>query len=283
MTPARTRAKSGSPEKKVKVEGGEIAFETLGRGSPILFIHSAIADRRMWDHDFARYANDHQVVRFDLRGFGRSTPATGPFSCGDDIASLLDHLHASPAFLVGSSMGGAFAIDFALAHPDKVRGLFLAAPGLSGGLLPPFDPAEQAAFDYDETKSKEVAESWGRKDAERAFELLRALWCAALDGPNLELFRTMVRENAAEVFEDRSFRHARRAPPPLDLLPSLRVPTTVLVGDRDNPSSIPFAQHIARAIPNARLVTVPGADHLINLSQPDRFHAELRSALDATE
>jgi 3-oxoadipate enol-lactonase len=279
MTPTRSRTRGHRPGTKVKVDGGELAFDVAGEGPPILFIHSAIADRRMWNHEFDRFSDDHQVVRFDLRGFGQSSAATKPFSCVDDLRAVLEHVHASPAFLVGSSMGGAFAIDFALAHPEMVRGLLLAAPGLSGGLSPPFDVEEQAAFEYDEKKSKEIAETWARKETARAFELLRALWCAALEGANLELFRTMVQENPAEVFEDRSFRHARPAPPPLGLLPSLGVPTTVLIGDRDNPSSVPFAQRIAQTIRGARLVTVPGADHLINLSQPDRFDTELRAAL----
>jgi 3-oxoadipate enol-lactonase len=70
-------------------------------------------------------------------------------------------------------------------------------------------------------------------------------------------------------------------PPAHPRLGAIRVPTTVLVGDRDNPSSVPFAKRIAAAVPGARLVNVPGADHLINLSRPEAFDRELAAALQS--
>ena len=263
----------------LKVAGGQLAYETMGHGPPVLFIHSVIADRRMWDREFPLYAGDHQTIRFDLRGFGGSAPATAPFGYGEDIRSLLAQLRVDRPYLVGSSMGGAFAIDFALENPDMVRGLFLVAPGLSGGFEPPFDPAELAAFDYDEKKSQEVAQAWSRGDASTAFELLRQLWCSALEGPSLELFRRMVEQNAPEVFDNRSMQHATAVPPAAGRLATIQVPTTILIGDRDNPSSDCFAKRIARSIAGARLVPVHGADHLVNLSRPDAFDAALRAAL----
>lgn len=262
-----------------EVSGGRLAYETEGRGPPVLFVHSAIADSRMWGREVSRYSADYQTIRFDLRGFGGSSPASAPFSYVQDIASLLAHLRVNRPYLVGSSMGGAFAIDFALEKPQMVRGLFLIAPGLSGGIEPPFDPEEGAALEYDEEKSQEVARAWSKGDAATAFELLRQLWCVALEGPSLELFRKMVQENAAEVFDNRSMQFATAVPPAAARLGTLRVPTTVLVGDRDNPSSDVFAKRIARSIPGARLVTVPGGDHLINLSRPREFDEALKAAL----
>lgn len=245
----------------------------------MLFIHSAIADSRMWVREVALYSADHQAIRFDLRGFGGSSPASAPFSYVEDITSLFVHLRVNRPYLVGSSMGGAYAIDFALEKPEMVRGLFLIAPGLSGGIEPPFDAEEGAALEYDEKKSQEVAQAWSKGDAAAAFELLRQLWCSSLEGPSLDLFRRMVQENAAEVFDNRSVQLATAVPPAAARLGNLRVPVTVLVGDRDNPSSDVFAKRIARSIPGAHLVTVPGADHLINLSRPLEFDRALKEAL----
>ncbi len=263
----------------LKVTGGQLAYKTAGQGSPVLFIHSVIADSRMWDREFPLYSADHQTIRFDLRGFGGSSPASAAFSYVEDIKSLLAQLRVHRLYLVGSSMGAAFAIDFALENPEMVRGLFLVAPGLSGGFEPPFDPEEQAAFDYDERKSQEVAQAWSRGDASTAFELLRQLWCSALEGPSLELFRRMVEQNAPEVFDNRSMQHATAVPPAAGRLATINVPTTILVGDRDNPSSDCLAKRIARSIAGARLVTVHGADHLVNLSRPDAFDEAFKAAL----
>jgi 3-oxoadipate enol-lactonase len=279
MSAPRTGQTRESTHATLEVPGGHLAYETSGQGPAVLFIHSVIADSRMWDRELTVFAQDHQSIKFDLRGFGGSTPAAGPFSYDDDILALLTHLRIQRVFLVGSSMGGAMAIDFALAHPDRVTGLFLAAPGLSGGFEPPFSSQEQSAFDFDERKSQEIAEAWSKGDASRAFDGLRELWCAALEGTNLTLFRQMVERNVAEVFDNRSMRHATSPAPAASRLPTIRTPTTVLLGDRDNPSSDCFAQRIAAAVPGARLVTVPGADHLINLSRPRDFDSLLSAAL----
>jgi 3-oxoadipate enol-lactonase len=279
MTPERQTKTGAAVRAKVEVAGGHIAYETVGRGAPVLFLHSVIADSRMWDRELPIYSVDHQAVRFDLRGFGGSSPASAPFSYTDDMRTLLQHLEVERPFLVGSSMGGAFAIDFALENPQMVRGLFLVAPGLSGGFEPPFEPQELAAFEYDDKKSQEISSAWSKGKTSEAFELLRQLWCSALQGSSLELFRKMVLENTPEVFDNRSMQHAATPAPAAGRLSTIQVPTTVLVGDRDNPSSDCFVRRIVRSMPGARLVTVHGADHLVNLSRPSEFDQALVAAL----
>ncbi len=267
----------------LEVPGGHLAYDSSGTGTPVIFIHAAIADRRMWQHEMDIFARDHQVVSFDMRGYGDSAPASGAFSCVSDIRALVSHLDLKKPFLVGCSMGGGFAVSYAIAYPDDVRGLLLAAPGVSGTPFEAFSKEELPAFEYDEEKSKEIANAWAEGKAAEAGALLRKLWCSALTGKNLELFRKMVEQNQAEVFTERSMQHLEGGTPAYGLLGTIRVPTTVLVGDRDNPSSIPFAKLVSRSIPGARLVTVPGADHLINLSRQDVFEAELRAALSNVE
>jgi pimeloyl-ACP methyl ester carboxylesterase len=283
MGAAAKRAQGARIRGSIELAGGPVAYEAGGEGPPVVFIHAMIADGRMWEREFERYSAGHQCIRYDLRGFGGSLPASAPFSYVEDLGSLLSHLGVRRPFLVGASMGGAVAISYALERPDSVRGLFLVAPGLSGGFEPPFEPAEQAAFEYDERKSREVARAWAQGDKSTAFELLRQLWCTALTGRSLALFREMVERNSAEVFEDRSLKLAISAPPAAGRLPTLRVPTTVLLGDQDNPSSECFATRIAGAIPGARLVRIRGADHLVNLSSPIAFDAALDAALAATD
>ncbi len=263
----------------VEVPGGRLAFQAAGRGDPVLLIHSVIADSRLWDREFPWLSKKHQTIRYDLRGFRASTPASAPYPLIGDVERLLDHVGVDRVFLVGSSMGGAIAVDYALAHPDSVAGLFLSAPGLTGGVLEPYTPEELASFQRDDKLSREIFAAWQAKKTDLAIDLLRQLWCSALEGEALERWRTMVAENAIEVFTDRSLARAEPRPPSEKRLSEIRVPTTVAMGDRDNPAQVFFARRIVRAIPGARLISIPGADHLVNLSTPDVFAAALNEAL----
>lgn len=263
----------------LEVPGGTIAYEERGQGSPIVLLHEGIADRRMWDREFPLLAREHRVVRYDLRGFGGSPPARSAYSAVRDLEALLEHLRLERPLLVGPSMGGRIALDLALAAPGRIGGLLLIAPGYSGM---DYDhvPGGKATFERDERLSKAAADAWAAGNLEQATEHLRELWASALTGPALDHFRTMVRENASEVFADRSGQHEERVgAPAAGRLPEVRVPTLILVGDRDNPAMPHAANYLARGIPGAEVRLVPGADHLLNLSKPEAFDAAIPAIL----
>jgi 3-oxoadipate enol-lactonase len=261
------------------VPGGQLYFESAGQGPAIVFIHAAIADRRMWNREFELYAKDRTVVRYDVRGLGRSPPATDAYSDVDDLRSLLEYLKIPSATIVGCSNGGRIALDFALEHPHTVNALLLVAAGVSGFDLE-LAPEGKPVFEEDMARSSKIPAAWaaGRKD--EALEALRQYWTSAQEGANAELVRTMMRENAGEIFSDASARHNRALDPPAAArLKSIQVPTVVLQGDRDEPSMTFISRYVAREIPHARFVPVPGADHLVNLSRPTEFDRALRELL----
>lgn len=261
--------------KTLEVAGGSLSYEEAGRGRPIVLLHEGIADRRMWDREFAHLAQSHRVVRYDLRGYGRSPAATAAFSPVRDLLTLLDHLKLDRPLIVGPSVGGKIALDLTLAHPGRVGALLLVAPGYSGM---DYDhvPGGKATFERDETLSKAAADAWSAGKLAEATEHLRQLWASALTGSARSLFETMVRDNAVEIFEERSGRHeTREGAPAAGRLKEIRVPTRILVGDRDNPAMPHCANYLARGIAGAQVVLVPGADHLLNLSRPDAFDSGL--------
>ena len=264
---------------RLEVPDGRIDYEVAGDGPGLVLLHAAIADLRMWDREIDRLAPDHRVVRFNFRGYGGSLPASAPFSRVRDLEAVVVHLGLDRPVIVGPSVGGRIAIDFALERPDAVGGLLLVAPGLSG-FEAELEPAGAAAYAADERRSREVAAAWKAGDRATAIELLRTLWCPALTGAALDRFRQMVEENLDEVFDDRSERwDTLPDPPAARRLGGIDAPTTVLIGDRDNPVMGYFAEYIARQIPGAVRVKVPGGDHLLNLSRPDAFDAGLASLL----
>jgi len=143
-------------------------------------------------------------------------------------------------------------------------------------------PGGKATFERDERLSKAAADAWAAGKLEEAIEHLRQLWASSLTGSALDLFRTMVQDNAKEVFEERSGRYeTREGEPAAARLTEIRVPTRILVGDRDNPAMPHCANFLARGIAGATVQLVPGADHLLNLSRPDAFDTALRGFVES--
>ncbi len=155
------------------VHGTQLYFEVAGTGQALVLLHEGIADHRMWDAQFAEFARQYRVVRYDARGFGRSPMPPEPFFRHEDLRGLLEALGIDHAILLGASMGGATALDAALTYPQMVDALVLAASGLGG-------------YDFsDETKQKwaEIDAAYERDGVAQAVEFELQMW---VDGP----FRT---------------------------------------------------------------------------------------------
>src|SRR5437763_1678419 len=94
------------------VENGELFYEVAGRGHPLLLIHAGVADRRMWDDQFAAFAGRFRVIRYDTRGYGLSRTEPTAFSNRQDVADLLRHVGVERTHIIGVSRGGQIAVDF---------------------------------------------------------------------------------------------------------------------------------------------------------------------------
>ncbi len=118
--------------------GGELYYEAAGAGVAVVLVHGLALDARMWDDQVPALEDIARVVRYDLRGFGRSTrDADTSYSHADDLWRLLDHLGIDEAVLVGLSMGGRVVVEATLAVPERVRALVLLDAVLDGV---PWDP-----------------------------------------------------------------------------------------------------------------------------------------------
>lgn len=120
-------------------------------GAPVaVILHSAVTDRRSWREVAARLAPRVAVITYDRRGFGETGPAAARFSHLDDILALLDAVADGPVWLLGNSAGGGLALDAALAEPDRVAGLVLVAPAVSGAPAPTLDAATERLVSFGE-------------------------------------------------------------------------------------------------------------------------------------
>src|ERR1019366_6054351 len=158
----------------VNREGSQLFGERWPGGSPVVvLLHAGVADRRCWSKVAEELAGPPTVVAYDRRGFGQTASSHTPFSHVDDLVAVLDEVGADSAWLVGNSMGGGLALDTALMVPDRVEGLVLLAPAVSGAPEPAWDAEIQPFEDG-------ITRAWAEKDLDEVNRLETWLW---LDGP----------------------------------------------------------------------------------------------------
>ncbi|MFB7516865.1 alpha/beta fold hydrolase [Streptomyces sp. NPDC056144] len=236
-----------------------LSHDLAGQGpSTVVLLHSGVCDRRMWDGQFHALADaGHRVVRCDLRGFG-DTPVDAPHTHAEDVRALLDHIGADRAAVVGSSFGGAVALELAARHPDRVTALALLAPA-SPCMVP----------------SEELRAWGGREDAlleagdiDAAVELNVDTWL----GPEAdEAARALVRRMQRRAFDVQLAAEFGADDPEVtrDELARIAAPALVVGGAHDVPDFRAVAADLAELLPAARRVDLDWAGHLPALERPD--------------
>ncbi|MBI2719869.1 MAG: alpha/beta fold hydrolase [Rhizobiales bacterium] len=117
----------------LEAHGGRHHFMMEGEGSAVVMIPGFTLDTWMWEAQATAFSQRHRVIRYDLRGAGKSSVPADPYRYEEDLVALLDHLEIETAHVIGLSLGGAIAIDFALTHPERVRSLVpVAASAVTG-------------------------------------------------------------------------------------------------------------------------------------------------------
>jgi pimeloyl-ACP methyl ester carboxylesterase len=254
------------------VQGGRLYYEVAGTGAPVVLIHAGLWDSRIWDAQWDAFARRHTVIRYDLRGFGRSDRFERPFSARGDLAALLEHLHVPSAALIGASIGGALAIDFALERPGMVDALVLVASGLSGDETP----------DDEETLRLvgEAQQAFEAGDLERTVDAELRIWAPLRTEPDVEhRIREIAQDNRHELTLDWKL-SAELDPPAAERLGQIGVPTLVVLGERDAAVMNVIGDKLANGIRGARKQVIAGADHLPNMRRPEEFN---RIVLDFLE
>jgi 3-oxoadipate enol-lactonase len=244
-------------------------MERAGEGSPVVLLHEGIGDSRMWEPQWAAYAERFHVVRFDMRGFGQSPPAVGSFSLSGDLVDLLDSLELGPAALIGMSLGGSVAMETTIARPDLVSRLVLVGSGLRG-----FEMNDETKAGWDEEEA-----ALERGDDDEAVEINMRMW---VDGPSRtpdqvdpEMRRKIaeMQRRAIEIWREagEEGNHDPLVEDWGDRLGEISVPTLVLVGELDRPEMREIAERLEAEIPNSRRETISGTAHVPNMERPEEF------------
>ncbi|MCX7522929.1 alpha/beta fold hydrolase [Microbacterium sp. STN6] len=253
------------------VPGASLYFETDGHISrpAILLIAAGIASLRMWDELVPALADDHFIIRYDMRGTGQTQTENVPFSDREDALSLLDHLGVERAVVVGSSRGGRLAIDLALDAPARVSGLVTIGSGPGGFVETELTDAEDAAFDR-------IDDAYEAKDWHRLVALETELWCVGpvrqrdgLDPAFVERAYELNRPNAVHQAEAPVV--VALDPPAFERLGDIRVPALVTVGEYDLSVALAQQAFLADMIPDAAGYIFSDTAHLPSVEHPDEF------------
>ncbi len=253
----------------VKSGKTKVYFDEAGTGEALVLIHAGIADRRMWDSQFAAFSESFRTIRYDLRGFGETLCPDEEYFDHDDLYEILDALKLDKAILVGASNGGRVAIDFALTYPSMTSALVLVSSAVSG-----YEPPA------------EIQNAWAAEDAAYeqggafpAAEIALRTW---IDGPHRTpvdvdiYFRERVREMLLATYklvdEEQQGEASELDPTALGRLSEIKVPCLALVGDLDFDSQKALSTLISKDVPGGQFNTIEGAAHLPNMEQPEAFN-----------
>jgi pimeloyl-ACP methyl ester carboxylesterase len=252
----------------VETNGTRLYYEEAGAGQTVVLIHGFTLDTRMWDDQFLTLARHFRVIRYELRGFGRSSlPTEESYSHIEDLRGLLDHLGVAQAALVGLSKGGGVALDFALSYPQHTRALALIDTILGGHAWSDEGSARDALV-WQEARR-------GGIPAAKASWLIHPLFAPAMRQPE-------VAARLAQIINDYSGWHfvndnpEQHLPSPaIGQLHTLTMPLLVIVGEYDLPDFRHIAAQIGQHAPDAHSLVVPGAGHMANMEAPEVVNGAL--------
>ena len=260
-------------EEPIEVEIGiarfgqsEIYYEITGQGEPtVILMHGGMLDCHMWDEQFELLAITHRVLRYDASAHGQSTLPPDVYWDFADLRELMNMLEIERAVLVGLSLGGKTAIDLALESPERVEAIVAVSTGLSG---------YRFTSDFYLEQRDIMIQAWRAGEFDAVVEAFQRCWT---DGPNRapqdvdpevrESVRMMARNGLEHAMEGRLI-----DPPAIERLDELEVPMLLIVGELDMPGIHEIADKLVAANPNAELVTIPGAAHMVNMEKPEEFN-----------
>jgi pimeloyl-ACP methyl ester carboxylesterase len=302
---------------KIAVNGTTLYYEMAGHGPYVVFIPNIGSDRRMWDDQVRTFARHYTVVRYDLRGYGKSALTAGSFRHAEDLIALLDALDIAQATLIGFRHGANIAVECALDHPDRVQAIVLVKPFMDHSLdryTPGADPA------FDRTMIEMVYASQEPHGVKRAAKMFGVMWRMPSYFPaNTSTSETLVQDvkrrrsvmrrmllidlaNVGRTFrivlgrprwpqlkrdqrnprrqEDERYRARWAQSPALERLEEIHTPTLIVQGEYTTPSLEQVARILHDEIVGAQLVYLKGTIAYPHAGAPAHFQQVVTEFLE---
>ena len=255
----------------INANGVELFYELTGpEDAPVVVFSTSVgATIEMWDPQVRAIGDRFRLLRYDTRGHGRSQVIDRPTSIeelADDLAGLLDALGIAKAHLVGLSLGGMTGQALALRHPDKLESLVLLA---TSAYLPPAEAWTERAATVRAKGMAAIADTVMSRWFTRAFTE-RAPGAVAATRERFIANDANGYAICCEVIRDMDLRPA---------IGAVRTPTLILAGADDPATPVAMMEDIRTRIPDAEMIIVPRAAHLLNLERPEIVNAHLAAFL----
>lgn len=269
---------------KIRISNLDHYYEQTGAGSPLVLIHGAFADASMWDPQWQFFANKYQLLRYDLRGHGRTGPsALQQYTIdtfADDLVILLESLDIRQPVICGQSFGGIVAQALAVRHPGSLRALILSSSMVAIDLTP-----------MDKLLCNVIFPKWAMLLAIRLLTVRRyvrfSLWLGRLTKGKQFLSKDPARQDYLQQcmlhMESHEYLKIWSALYNFHRLPLERItcPTLVLNGELEPKGMFAHSQTIRRLIPQANAEIIPAVHHASNMDNPQAFNRAMQSFLDS--
>lgn len=237
-------------------------------GEIVLFLHGVGGGAQSWSHQIDSFSANYRAAAWDMPGYGKS-PLNGGISfslLADSLLTLLDEHGWDRVHLVGHSMGGMVAQEFAATHQDRLHSLTLSATSPAFG-----NPEGDFQRKFVEARLAPLAA--GKTMADLAAELVETMMSADANPGGKLLAQKCMAEVPTDTYRaaiECIISFEQRAN-----LPNIRVPTLVLAGERDTNAPAAMMKKMAEKIPGCRYICLPKLGHLANLEDPAAFNAAL--------
>ena len=256
-------------------DGARIAYEELGAGDPLVFVHGLAYDRRGWGPLPRRLAEDFRVVLVDNRGVGESDAPEGPYTVAQmaaDVVAVLDAAGIGRANVFGVSLGGFITQELALTYPERVRGIVLCSTSPGGRNAHPMPARGVEAFGRYPTLPREAGlrlmadNSLGDHGVRERPELAEEIYRYRLErAPSVEAWEAQ--RAAAFAFDA------------FDRVPQIAAPTLVVHADADTVIDVRNGDLLAERVPGARMLRIPDRGHLVMWEEGEMLAPVVRDFL----
>jgi len=264
------------------VNNTKLYYEISGKGEPLVLIHGSFGDNRFWDTQFTVLSKKYKVIRYDIRGFGKSAlpDSNEVYKDCDDLKSLMDFLGIQKAHICGLSLGSIIAVDMGLAYPDKCSSLILCGPRVAGDGTEEYKTPTADSVRAIIAKTTEIVKNQGAKAA------TDYLW-AGDHAMGRALVVPATRQNMFKMGYEYSWwrylhtsKRTQAFPMALRNLKDIKIPVLIVTAEFDLQLCKEVAAIILKEIPTAKLISIKGAGHIMNMDKPEEFNKAVAEFID---